>query len=176
MKLFFALRTCAMLIALQADLVKALAQIPVSSASCKQRNLIDLMTASNSEKDISRFATGAPILAIAFVAFHLLFSPLPADAQDDMLRGGEIFTGNCAGCHAGGMNFVKEKKNLQRAALEKIVSPSMEKDEIQQWVQNSGQHQKLVFFKAPSGNGKLTDNDYSDVISYVMDQAVGEKW
>lgn len=171
MKLFFALSACAILIALQVDLAKALA-----STSCKQRSWIDRATAFNSKKDSNRYATGAPILTIAVVAFQLLLGPLPAEAQDDVLRGGEIFTGNCAGCHAGGMNFVKENKNLKRAALEKFVSPSMDKDEIQQWVQNSGQHKKLVFFKAPSGNGKLTDNDYSDVISYVVDQAVGEKW
>mmetsp|Transcript_23850 Transcript_23850/g.29341 ORF Transcript_23850/g.29341 Transcript_23850/m.29341 type:complete len:172 (-) Transcript_23850:78-593(-) len=117
------------------------------------------------------------IAAITLASFHLALAfPLSAEAQIDITRGGEIFTGNCAGCHAGGMNFVKENKNLKKEALEKFVSPGLDQPEVQSWLMKSGQHQKLVFFKAPSGNGKLTEADYADVTSYVVDQAVGDKW
>jgi len=105
-------------------------------------------------------------------------SPLPATAaaEINVARGSEIFTGNCAGCHAGGMNFIKEKKNLKQEALAKFVSPSLDRDEVKDWVMKSGQHQRLVFLKAPSANGKLTDADFADVTAFIVDQAAGDKW
>jgi cytochrome c6 len=127
------------------------------------------------------------ILAVnSFFQFQLLlllsltFSLLPADANAaenvNVARGSEIFTGNCAGCHAGGMNFIKEKKNLKKDALERFVSPSLDGDEVKDWVMKSGQHQRLIFLKAPSGNGKLADADFADVTAFIVDQAVGDKW
>mmetsp|Transcript_22400 Transcript_22400/g.33153 ORF Transcript_22400/g.33153 Transcript_22400/m.33153 type:complete len:175 (-) Transcript_22400:276-800(-) len=116
------------------------------------------------------------LLAIASICqLAVTFSPLPAAAEIDVARGSEIFTGNCAGCHAGGMNFIKEKKNLKKEALEKFISPNLDRDEVKDWVMKSGQHQKLVFFKAPSGNGKLTDADFADVTGFIVDQAAGDK-
>ncbi len=117
------------------------------------------------------------VLAIASI-FQLVvtFSPLPAAGEVDVARGSEIFTGNCAGCHAGGMNLIKEKKNLKKEALEKFISPNLDRDEVKDWVMKSGQHQRLVFYKAPSGNGKLADADFADVTAFIVDQAVGDKW
>eukprot|EP00553_Chaetoceros_curvisetus_P001740 CAMPEP_0204613852 /NCGR_PEP_ID=MMETSP0717-20131115/1773_1 /ASSEMBLY_ACC=CAM_ASM_000666 /TAXON_ID=230516 /ORGANISM="Chaetoceros curvisetus" /LENGTH=113 /DNA_ID=CAMNT_0051626415 /DNA_START=16 /DNA_END=354 /DNA_ORIENTATION=- len=113
---------------------------------------------------------------MTIASFFLLYPTQSVHAKDDIARGNEIFTGNCAGCHAGGMNFIKEKKTLKKDALAKFVSPTLDTDEVNAWLQKSGQHQRTVFLKAPSGNGKLTDDDWSDVTSYVVDQAGGEKW
>ena len=117
------------------------------------------------------------VLAIASIfQLAVTFSPLPAAAEIDVARGSEIFTGNCAGCHAGGMNLIKEKKNLKKEALEKFISSNLDRDEVKDWVMKSGQHQRLVFYKAPSGNGKLADADFADVTAFIVDQAVGDKW
>ena len=73
--------------------------------------------------------------------------PLPAQADIDISRGNELFTANCAGCHAGGNNYVKEQKNLKRDALTKFVSQTLDQTEVKDWVVKSGQHQRIVFFK-----------------------------
>lgn len=37
----------------------------------------------------------------------------------DVTKGEEIFTANCAGCHAGGKNFLSPHKSLSKEDLEK---------------------------------------------------------
>eukprot|EP00979_Chaetoceros_neogracilis_P002914 scaffold486_cov170-Chaetoceros_neogracile.AAC.6 len=107
------------------------------------------------------------LAATSFFQFQLvllisfIFSLLPADANaaenTNVARGSEIFTGNCAGCHAA------------------QVWMEM-RDEVKDWVMKSGEHQRLIFLKAPSGNGKLADADFADVTAFIVDQAVGDKW
>lgn len=98
----------------------------------------------------------------------------PAFAADDdnltaITRGAALFRANCAGCHGGGMNFIKEKKTLQKAALEKYLGGN-DPIRISDFVQKGMPHKLLPFSK------EFGDQDYSDVASYVSDQALGEKW
>jgi cytochrome c6 len=111
-----------------------------------------------------------------FISLSVLVSSAhPSDAAD-ITRGSEIFAGNCAGCHAGGMNFIKEKKTLKKDALEKYIASPLDQPTLQSWVMNSGQHKNLVFMRAPSGNGKLTEMDWNDVTSFVYENAMENKW
>ena len=99
----------------------------------------------------------------------------PAAAiTNNVERGSVLFSANCAGCHADGMNFVKEQKTLKKDALSKFISSEFDQLTVQKWVTNSGQHQRIVFFKAP--NGKLTEKDWADVTTYVVEQALNDKW
>lgn len=114
--------------------------------------------------------------ALSVIAAFVVFSSmtLPAHAVD-ITKGNQLFSGNCAGCHAGGMNFVKEQKTLKSEALMKYVG-SREGDDLKNWVMGSGQHQRNVYFKAPSGNGKLTESEFADVTAFISDQAIKEAW
>ena len=163
---------------------------PPKSSPQQQQQLQQGDTILTQHHQLNIFKKPSSLLSIlavnSFFQFQLLlllsltFSLLPADANAaenvNVARGSEIFTGNCAGCHAGGMNFIKEKKNLKKDALERFVSPSLDGDEVKDWVMKSGQHQRLIFLKAPSGNGKLADADFADVTAFIVDQAIGDKW
>jgi cytochrome c6 len=86
----------------------------------------------------------------------------------DITHGSVLFESNCAGCHRGGMNFIKEKKTLQKDALEKFLS--LDQPKVQDFVQNKMPHQLLPFKK------EFSNQDYLDVTSFVLDQALQEKW
>ncbi len=48
-----------------------------------------------------------------------LFSIANVSFAADIIKGEAIFTSNCAGCHAGGQNFLAPHKSLSKADLEK---------------------------------------------------------
>lgn len=101
----------------------------------------------------------------------LLLDPSVAIATtstSDIGRGSVLFEQNCAGCHRGGANYIRESKTLQKDALEKYLGTDQVK--VQSFVQDKMPHSMLPFKKA------FTDQDYADVTSYVLDQALGEKW
>ena len=82
------------------------------------------------------------VLAASLIQISVMASPVHAEV--DIAKGSEIFTGNCAGCHAGGMNFVKPNKDLKKETLQKFISASLDKDEVKEWVMKSGQHSRMV--------------------------------
>ena len=109
-------------------------------------------------------------VAISFSAPAVAYADNSSTTTTANVGGGAtLFQNNCAGCHAGGMNFIKEKKTLQKAALEKYLG-STEPIQIQNFVQGRMPHKLLPFSK------DFSDQDYLDVASFVSDQARGEKW
>lgn len=106
----------------------------------------------------------------------MMMNPTAAANADsiggNLERGQELFTNNCASCHMGGMNVIKEKKTLRKDALEKFIG--LDEEKVKTFVQESGQHKRLIFPKVPGG--RLTDEDYTDVVTYIVDQASGDKW
>jgi len=69
----------------------------------------------------SRYISLAAAFLFAMTTQFLVYVP-PVSARDDNLaRGSTLFQANCSGCHGGGMNFIKEKKTLQKQALEKYL-------------------------------------------------------
>jgi cytochrome c6 len=101
--------------------------------------------------------------------FSAIFLPTPAWSQVDVTKGETLFQANCAGCHAGGNNYVSEKRTLQKDAIQQYRG-STDQATITNFVQNGMPH-KLLPMKTP-----MVDKDYSDVVAYVLDQALGEKW
>jgi cytochrome c6 len=79
-----------------------------------------------------------------------------------------LFQAQCAGCHGGGLNFINEKKTLKKEALEKYLS--LNQPVLQGFVRNKMPHKMLPFSQS------FTDDDYKAVTSYVLDQALGDKW
>jgi cytochrome c6 len=83
-------------------------------------------------------------------------------------KGTLLFETNCIGCHRGGANYIKESKTLQKDALEQYYD--LDPVKIQTFVQTKMPHKLLPFQQT------FQSNDYSDVVSYVLDQAINNKW
>jgi mono/diheme cytochrome c family protein len=88
----------------------------------------------------------------------------------DIVAGSKIFAGNCAGCHAGRQNMIFQERTLQKDALEKNLG-SLDKEDIKGFVKNS-----LVHCDAFILGSKLSDKDFENIVSYVVDQAAAERW
>jgi cytochrome c6 len=118
------------------------------------------------------------VAAASFVATGALggmvaLVPLPpaavaAVAPDATTRGAELFKAECAGCHLGGQNFMSEKKTLKKEALQQFQS--LDAGKLTGFVQSQMPHSFLPF------HAKFSDQDFGDVIGYVLDQAVNDKW
>ena len=105
-------------------------------------------------------------VGVSSIAAIALVMPSPVHAIGSIAHGQVLFQANCAGCHAGGQNFVKEKKTLKQDALQKYQS--LEKEKLQQLLTNGMPHKFLPL--------KFERTDYSDVVDYVLDQALNDKW
>jgi cytochrome c6 len=103
--------------------------------------------------------------AVATTGLLLLLSS-PAFADVD--NGAQLFQANCASCHGGGNNIMSAKKTLKKDALEKYVS--LDQTKLQAFVETQMPHTLLPFKKT------FSNQDYADVVSFVRDQAVNEKW
>eukprot|EP00527_Entomoneis_sp_CCMP2396_P007161 CAMPEP_0198142106 /NCGR_PEP_ID=MMETSP1443-20131203/4994_1 /TAXON_ID=186043 /ORGANISM="Entomoneis sp., Strain CCMP2396" /LENGTH=118 /DNA_ID=CAMNT_0043805057 /DNA_START=358 /DNA_END=714 /DNA_ORIENTATION=+ len=118
-------------------------------------------------------------MAAAAVIFLVAGGINPAQASaavvvvGDVNRGQELFDLNCASCHMGGKNYIKPQKTLEQDSLNKFLGGA-DQSTIENFVKTSQQHKNLVFFKMPGG--KLTAVDYTDVTSFVSDQAMNNKW
>jgi cytochrome c6 len=91
---------------------------------------------------------------------------LASAADADLKNGAAFFTASCAGCHAGGQNVISENKTLHKMDLEEYQS--LDQAQLQKLVQTGMPHKLLPL--------KFSDQDYKDVTSYVLDQALGDKW
>jgi len=94
-----------------------------------------------------------------------LLAPLSADATDTV-RGGQIFTTNCAACHAGGGNIIKAERTLKEADLKAHLPNYL------------GAHESAIVAQVtyglnemPAFIGTLTETQISDVAAYVEQQA-----
>mmetsp|Transcript_8986 Transcript_8986/g.20271 ORF Transcript_8986/g.20271 Transcript_8986/m.20271 type:complete len:157 (+) Transcript_8986:158-628(+) len=110
-----------------------------------------------------RWLAAAPI---AITALIFSFSPPAIASEGDITKGKEIFTSTCAGCHAGGQNFIKEKKTLQKEALEKYVG--LDNEKVEAFFKGSLRHKVI--------GGAFDDQEITDVVTYVVDQAINDKW
>jgi cytochrome c6 len=88
----------------------------------------------------------------------------------DITKGSNIFQANCVACHVGGQNMIARERTLQKDALEKNFG-SLDEKAIKDFVQNSMVHRGAFIL-----GSKLSDKDFENVVSYVVDQAAGEKW
>lgn len=86
----------------------------------------------------------------------------PAAWAADVTHGKQVFSSNCAACHAGGKNVINGAKTLNLEDLEKYEMASIEAIKTQ--VTNG----KMAM---PAFAGRLTDEDIDDVANYVLSQA-----
>merc|ERR1712137_543590 len=88
---------------------------------------------------------------------------MPAFAGD-VGAGEQVFSGNCAACHAGGQNVIMPEKTLQQEALEEYLE--------------GGANVKAVIYQVTNGKnampafgGRLSDEDIENVATYVITTA-----
>eukprot|EP00189_Rhodosorus_marinus_P007223 CAMPEP_0113964082 /NCGR_PEP_ID=MMETSP0011_2-20120614/6909_1 /TAXON_ID=101924 /ORGANISM="Rhodosorus marinus" /LENGTH=76 /DNA_ID=CAMNT_0000976279 /DNA_START=843 /DNA_END=1070 /DNA_ORIENTATION=- /assembly_acc=CAM_ASM_000156 len=72
----------------------------------------------------------------------------------DIEHGEQIFTANCAACHAGGNNVIVPEKTLQKETLEKFEMKSV--DAITNQVSNGKN-------SMPAFGDRLSEQDIDDV-------------
>ncbi len=98
------------------------------------------------------------LLVISLFIFGLDQTALAADVD----HGAQIFSANCAACHAGGKNVVNGEKTLKKEALDKYGMYDIEAIKTQ-----------VTKGKAamPGFLGRLSPSDIEDVASYVLAQA-----
>lgn len=101
------------------------------------------------------------LIGICGVLLCWLVGIAPVSAAD-LAQGSQIFSGNCAACHAGGGNVINGAKTLKIDALEKYGMASVEAIKTQ--VTNG----KMAM---PAFKGRLTDEQIDNVAAYVFDQA-----
>ena len=95
---------------------------------------------------------------------------LPTAAWAGNVGAGEqVFSANCAACHAGGQNVIMPEKSLQKDALVQFLAGGMKESSVVTQVTNGKN-------AMPAFGGRLNDDDIANVASYVIDQAASDKW
>ena len=102
------------------------------------------------------------ISAVLVFAALALFSWGGSASAGEIEHGAQIFSANCAACHAGGGNVVNAAKTLRKDALEKYGMDSI--DAIVYQVTNGKN-------AMPSFRGRLNEDDLDDVAAYVLYKA-----
>jgi len=101
----------------------------------------------------------APVLAAGVLAT----AAEPAFAGDAG-AGEQIFSGNCAACHAGGQNVIMPEKTLEQAALEEYLDGGVNEASVVKQVTNGKN-------AMPAFGGRLSDTDIQNVATYVITTA-----
>jgi cytochrome c6 len=139
----------------------ALPPPPLESARVKNPEVASSSAAASLK--VARLAAHAS-LALALISS----SPAQAGAAVDVARGSKLFSAECAVCHPDGRNKMNSLKTLQKEAL--VTYQSLESEQLTKYVSAQLPH---TFLKFPT---ITTTQDYDDVIAYVLDQAINNKW
>ena len=95
------------------------------------------------------------IFSIIFTGTHSIFAA-------DLEAGEQIFSANCAACHAGGNNAVTPEKTLKKEVLAENGMNSI--SAITNQV-NNGKN------SMPAFGGRLADDEIENVANYVLNQS-----
>ena len=121
---------------------------------------------SQKESVHSKVAVVASTMAVIMATL-----PLPANAAvGSVTKGEQIFQANCASCHSEGKNVIAKTRTLEKEALEEFLRVKSA-DDISTFVRSSDVHRGALLFAA-----RMNDQDYSDVATFVYDQAMEGKW
>ncbi len=100
----------------------------------------------------------ALLLVLAIATFTFAHPAFAGDA----VKGAQIFSANCAACHAGGKNVVNAAKTLQKADLDKNGINNLAAIVTQV---TKGKN------AMPAFGGRIADADIENVAAYVLSQA-----
>jgi len=99
------------------------------------------------------------------IAFNTTHSVLAQEA--DLDAGENIFTANCAACHAGGNNVINPEKTLKLDVLHINSMDSI--DAITKQITNGKN-------AMPAFGGRLSEDDIYNAANYVLNQAKTDNW
>lgn len=99
---------------------------------------------------------GVMVLVLGFA------SPAIAEKTDAIDTGAQIFSAQCAGCHAGGGNIVRWWKTLKKGALKRNGYDSVES--ISEIVANGKSNMSAY-------KDRLSEAEIKRVAAYVLEQA-----
>ncbi|MEH2275857.1 MAG: c-type cytochrome [Nostoc sp.] len=103
------------------------------------------------------------LLTLVFVTFLLLISTFTLSVSAaDTVKGEQIFSVECAGCHINGGNVVRRGKNLKKQALKKY---GMDSIEAVTSIVTNGKNNMSAYKE------RLTEQQIQDVAAYVLEQA-----
>ena len=88
---------------------------------------------------------------------------MPAFAGD-FAAGEQVFNANCAACHAGGQNVIMPEKTLEKEALDQYLAGGRSEASVMTQVTNGKN-------AMPAFGGRLSDEDISNVATYVIKSA-----
>lgn len=103
---------------------------------------------------------GAVFCCLLFLIGLFAFTPSPALAAD-INHGKQLFGGNCAACHMGGLNAVVKEKTLKQDALVAYGKDSIEAI-VAQITKGAGAMPRFA---------SLSETDKEDIAAYVLAQA-----
>lgn len=99
---------------------------------------------------------------VLFVLSTFLINVTPEALAADLQAGEQVFSANCAACHAGGQNAIMPEKTLKKEILEQNGMKSVEAITTQ--VKNGKG-------AMPAFGGRLGDDDIDNVANYVITKA-----
>lgn len=112
---------------------------------------------------ISKEKTLKKFLILMFCTFLAIFSiSIHSVYAFDLAAGEQIFSANCAACHANGNNVIAPAKTLKKDILEENEMKSVEAITVQV---TNGKN------AMPAFGGRLADVDIDNVAHYVLDQS-----
>lgn len=105
--------------------------------------------------EVAKIFKAAQTAVVPVAAAALIASPGVAFAGDAG-KGGGVFEGNCAACHAGGQNVIMPDKTLEKQALEQYLDGGYNEAAVIKQVTNGKG-------AMPAFGGRLSDVDISNV-------------
>lgn len=82
-------------------------------------------------------------------------------SQGDIDAGEQVFSGNCAACHAGGQNVIMPERTLEKDALEQYLAGGRNENSVITQVTNGKN-------AMPAFGGRLDEEDIANVAAYVI--------
>lgn len=110
-----------------------------------------------------------PTKIITFYSF-LHFSIVPAcGIEDNIFEGEQLFSSNCAACHAGGNNVIYSEKTLRKESLVAYLQGGYSKENI---VNQITYGRKAM----PPFMDRLNDEEIKEIAEYVYKMAENNSW
>ncbi|CCP38048.1 cytochrome c553 (plastid) [Chondrus crispus] len=102
------------------------------------------------------------LISTILLIFSIIFTGAHSILAADLEAGEQVFSANCAACHAGGKNVIMPDKTLQKDILAENGMNSI--SAITKQV-NNGKN------SMPAFGGRLADDEIENVANYVLNQS-----
>ena len=100
--------------------------------------------------------------------FHLSIHPVYS-LENNIFNGEQLFSSNCAACHAGGNNIIYSEKTLRKESLEAYLQGGYSKENI---IKQITYGRKAM----PPFMDRLNEEEINDIAEYVIDMAENNSW